>query len=299
MNIRKPIVAGQFYPDSKASTLAALDEYLSVNIAINELPEKILGGIVPHAGWVCSGAVAGKVFKAIQMRRQVDTFVLFGAVHRFGVRNAAVYSTGAWETPLGQVAIDERLASQILIESNLLKTETNAHQAEHSIEVQVPFIQRLFPQARILPILVPPTPCAGEVGAAVASIIKKSGANAVCIGSSDLTHYGPSYRFTPEGIGSAGIRWAKEINDRGLLDLIGKMNPQAVLEYAVTTQSACGSGAIAATIAAAKELGADTVKLLEHTTSHEVLRGRYGDQGTDSVGYAGIVFGIETLGQHR
>lgn len=293
MIIRKPIVAGQFYPASKMAATAGVDECLVTHINANELPAKIIGGVVPHAGWVCSGQVAGRVFQAVKARQEVDTFVLFGAVHRIGSSKAAAYTAGGWETPLGTVAIDEQLASKIVMDSNLFRAEPGAHDQEHSIEVQVPFIQRVFPKAKILPIMVPPTLCAPEVGVAVAAKIRELGINAVCLGSSDLTHYGPSYRFSPEGFGQGGIRWAYEVNDRGLLDCVEKMDPRAVLEYASAHQAACGAGAIAAAIGCAKELGATVVKILDHTNSYEVLKKRFGESGEDAVGYAGIIFGIK------
>lgn len=294
MSIRKPIVASQFYPGSEAAARQAVDECLSVNVDEKELPATIVGGIVPHAGWVCSGMVAGRVFKAIHLRQSVDTFVLFGAVHRIGGSGAAIYSTGGWETPLGVAAVDEDLASAVLrTESNLVQAMPRAHEYEHSIEVQVPFIQRLFPGAKILPVMVPPTKYAGNVGRMVARAVRARGTKAVCLGSSDLTHYGPSYRLTGKGLGPAGVRWARDVNDKGLLELIERMDGEGALDYAEATQSACGAGAIAAAIGAAKELGADTVKILEHTTSYEVLSKRFGDRGNDSVGYAGIVFGMK------
>jgi AmmeMemoRadiSam system protein B len=296
MNIRKPIVAGQFYPSSKSATVAGADECLLANISIKELPEKILGGVVPHAGWVCSGHVAGKVFRAVQMRQEVETFVLFGAVHRYGGVKAAVFSAGGWETPLGQIEIDDRLAAKILVDSNLCRGEPGAHDYEHSIEVQVPFIQRLFPKARILPIMVPPSICATEVGMAVARAIREAGTKVVCLGSSDLTHYGPSYQFSPHGSGQEGICWAKDVNDRGLLDLVEKMDAEGVLEYARDHQAACGAGAIAACIGCAKQLGANMAKTLEHTNSYEVLSKRFGERGDDAVGYAGIIFGMRETG---
>jgi hypothetical protein len=291
MNIRKPIVAGQFYPGGESQARAALDELLPGVINEEILPKRIVAGIVPHAGWVCSGAVAGKVFEAIKQKRTVDTFVLFGAVHHYGVVRASMFGSGRWKTPLGEAEIDQDLAEKILAETKLIAEDPHAHTMEHSLEVQVPFIQMLFPKAKILPIMVPPIPTAGNVGELVGRVILENHANAVCVGSSDLTHYGPSYGFTPSGHGLEGIRWAKDVNDKGLLDRIAAMDAKGSLEYAVTHQAACGSGAIAATIAAAEALGADTVTLLEHTNSYDVLREAYGEMGADAVGYAAIVFG--------
>jgi len=292
MNIRKPIVAGQFYPAGRSSATQLLDDLLSLELNEAILPKQIVAGIVPHAGWVCSGAVAGKVFSAVKKRRTVDTFVLFGAVHHYGVNKPAVFASGQWETPLGRIDIDQNLAEAILTSTNKIIEDPQSHSLEHSLEVQVPFIQRLFPQAKILPIMVPPESPAGEVGEIVGKVIHESKANAVCIGSSDLTHYGPNYGFSPKGYGENGIRWASDVNDKGLIERITSMDAAGSLEYAIDNQAACGSGAIAATITAAMALGADTVTLLEHTNSYEVLRAKYGEMDSNAVGYAAIVFGM-------
>ncbi len=291
--IRKPIVSGQFYPAAKHAAEHAINECLAVKIDTRglNLPKTILAGIVPHAGWICSGAVAGDVFQAIQSTTKVDTFVLFGAVHRYGLGEAAIFDEGEWETPLGRIAIDSQLARELLAETKLIRSDPNAHLSEHSLEVQVPFIQYLFPKAKILPIMVPPGRFAPDIGEETARAIEKSGKQAVCIGSSDLTHYGPNYNFTPHGIGAEGIRWAMEKNDAGLLSLIEKMDATGVLEYASKTQSACGAGAISATISAAKTQKSEMVKILRHTNSFEVLSKKYGDMGADSVGYASVIFG--------
>jgi len=294
MNIRRSVVAGRFYPESKYGAIAAVEECLVGGVDESDLPGKILGGIVPHAGWMCSGAVAGKVFSAIHARGEVETFVLFGAVHHYGVSRSAVFAEGKWETPLGSIEIDKELAKKILsIELNLIMENVRVHLPEHSIEVQVPFIQKLFPRAKIVPILVPPFEGAEAVGRVAAEAICAVRPGAGCIGSSDLTHYGPGYGFTPHGSGLKGISWAKDVNDQGLIDLIMNMDAGKVLHYAESNHAACGAGAITATIGAVKAMNATKAKLLVHTNSYEVLHKQYGDMGGDAVGYAGIVFGAD------
>ncbi len=290
--LRKPIVAGRFYPADNRLASKELASYIETTIPQDIVPGKILGGIVPHAGWVCSGAVAGKVFQTIKSKHpSIDTFIIFGAVHRYGVDQPVIYPEGKWETPLGQAMIDEELTTQILENSETIAPSYEAHLTEHSIEVQIPFIQYLFPNAQIIPIMVPPNKYAIQAGKEVADAISKSTKNIICIGSTDLTHYGPSYAFVPKGVGQMGIKWAKEVNDAGLIKHILNLDPTSTLEYANKTQSACGAGAIAATISAVKTLGANKSALLEHTTSYEVLSKKYGELGPDSVGYAAIVFG--------
>ncbi len=295
MITRHPIVAGRFYPADSYQASRELEMCLSGELEIDKLPKEILGGLVPHAGWVCSGPTAGKTFRAIKSRGDVDTFVLFGAVHQYGVRMPAIFNEGIWESPLGDVEVDRDLADLIIAESDIIELGPQAHTYEHSLEVQIPFIKKLFPDAKIVPIMIPPVLQAIEAGSDVAEAIKKaqmgSDKRIACVGSTDLTHYGPSYHFTPKGIGKEGIEWAKQVNDAGLLEFILNLDARSALEYAVKTQSACGAGAIAATISAVKTLGADKAVLLEHTSSYDVLGRAYGEFGNDSVGYASVVFG--------
>ena len=110
------------------------------------------------------------------------------------------------------------------------------------------------------------------------------------LGSTDLTHYGPRYQFTPHGVGPEGLRWAKDVNDRRMLDVMIELREEDAVREAAEHRNACGAGAVAATIAACKAGGANRALVLAHTTSNEVLRARYGDM-EDAVGYAGVVFG--------
>ena len=291
MGIRKPIVAGQFYPAGKDGCIAELNECLMEGAFEGDLPENIAAGIVPHAGWTFSGSLAGRVFQAIKkVDGPVDTFVVFGAGHRYFSQEAAVYDCGAWLSPLGEIGIDEDIADAIASIDRVCR-DLACHRDEHSIEVQVPFIQELFGAAKIVPVIVPPVATAVEFGSEVGSIINGvAGKRVVCIASTDLTHYGPRYGFCPQGSGEAGIKWAKEVNDREFIDLALKMEPEAVLEKAEENMSACGAGAVAAVIAAAKAMGKKEGVLLGHTHSEEVMRRKYGQGCEESVGYAGIVY---------
>ena len=291
MGPRKPSAANRFYPESASKCLAEVKECLSARPAGGKLPDRIVGGVVPHAGWVFSGDLAGLVFSAIkQVNGKVDTFIIFGAAHSYLGRKAVIYDKGSWATPLGQIDIDEELAEIIAKESNVV-SDADAHRTEHSIEVQVPFIQHLFPEAKIVPIIVPSAEFDLELGSDIAKIIsEKKDKEIVCIASTDLTHYGPGYGFTPAGIGQGGIDWAKETNDKEFIDLALKMEPHELLETAVEKGSACGPGATAVLVAIAKELGRSEGVLLAHTHSNEVMERKLGRSSEDSVGYAAIVY---------
>ncbi len=292
MKARKPCVAGQFYPAEKKSCRKQIKECLAAEPSGVKLPSDIVCGIVPHAGWVFSGSLAAMVFSAIKkVCGKVDTFVIFGAVHSFYGSYAAVYDNGAWETPLGQIEIDEQLGRAVIEKCESAKADNGAHQFEHSIEVQVPFVQYLFEGTKIVPIMVPPGSFDERLGKYVADCIKESaGKKIVCVGSTDLTHYGPRYGFCPQGTGDDAIRWAKEINDMGFIDRALELKSHQMLTAAMEDESACGPGAAAAVITVAKELGREKGVLLAHTHSNEVMMERYNQSSAESVGYAAIVF---------
>jgi hypothetical protein len=291
MQNRKPIVAGQFYPGSGEECAAEIKQCLEESPLNMHLPEKIVAGLVPHAGWAFSGPTAAIVFSAIKQKHSaVDTFVIFGASHSYMGNPPAVYDKGSWLTPLGEILIDEALADAV-IESNTAISDLDAHDSEHSMEVQVPFIQYLFPGAKILPILTPPASDAIRLGEIVASIISSDDERKiVCLGSTDLTHYGPRYGFTPMGTGKDALKWAMDVNDRQFIDCSLNMQPDKMLESAEENFNACGAGAAAATVAAAKSLGRKKGILLAHTNSNEAMLRKMGSASRESVGYAAIVF---------
>ncbi len=290
MRIREPIVAGRFYPQDGTECRTELQRLLSQAPACRESEVVPIAGLLPHAGWSYSGQVAARVFSHLSTRPAPDVVVLFGGVHRSRGKEAAMFSSGRWETPVGSVAIDDRLSDRILSQTNLIVDDSYAHEDEHSIEVQLPFVRHLFPSAKMIPIMVPPGAHAHEVGEAVARTLTVYRYNAVVVGTTDLTHYGPSYGFTPRGAEAKGRRWAKEENDRRFLDRVCALQASELVAEAARHKNACSSGAAAATVAAAVALGATRAAVLEHTTSAEVFPSAEAAAPKDSVGYAGIVF---------
>ncbi|MFH1616222.1 MAG: AmmeMemoRadiSam system protein B [Planctomycetota bacterium] len=292
MNTRKPAVAGQFYPEQHESCEAQLDSFIDQMPPMDELPENIVAGLVPHAGWTFSGQLAAMTFYAIQQSREkVHTFIIFGAVHTFVSAPIAVYNKGSWITPTGSVAIDEELADRIIQKNSAAQADAHAHSSEHSIEVQIPFIEYLFPGSRIVPIMVAPVHQAVRLGSDIGDIIAaEKSKTIICIGSTDLTHYGPRYGFTPAGSGPEGLKWATEVNDKEFIKLAVEMKPEELLQTAAKNGSACGPGTAAATVAAAAKLGKTRGFLLAHTNSNEIMRTKFSRPGQESVGYASIVF---------
>ena len=287
MTLRRAYRAGSFYPADDASCRQELQQCFG-NYQPPDEPKTARAGIVPHAGWVFSGATAAKVFTSIRRKAAPETFLIFGAVHVWGMgQKASLFDGGAWETPCGTIAIDEDLAQAVLEAApEDVQADRNSHAGEHSIEVQIPFIQYLFPEAEILPIMINPSEQAVQLGQKIGELLRTQKKEVCVLGSTDLTHYGPRFGFTPYGIGDKSVAPMKE-NDRTLIELATSMKAAEVIREAEQHRNACGAGAIAATVAAAQALGADRGYLLEHITSQDVMPDR---PASDFVGYAGILF---------
>ncbi|HUU97753.1 MAG TPA: AmmeMemoRadiSam system protein B [Phycisphaerae bacterium] len=279
---RQPAVAGRFYPGTSAACEHALDEL------VQGLESRAaIGAIVPHAGWVYSGRTAARGIAGVTDAGP-ETVVIFGAVHVLDMNDASVFSEGSWATPVGSVAIDEELGRRVA-QSDLVIDDPAAHRSEHSIEVEVPIIQRLMGDVAILPVMVRPGPRAAEVGVACAEAARALGRRVVFVGSTDLTHYGPAFGFEPHGQGEEGIRWAKEVNDRRFITLIEALDADGVVPEAAANYNACGAGAVAATIAAARAAGAQVYTELEHITSADRDLAE-GIPPLNSVGYEAGIF---------
>ncbi len=215
--------------------------------------------------------------------------MVFGSAHGYFGHMPAIDAGSAWETPLGTIRIDAALRD-LLLDSGTAIIDSSAHRHEHSIEVQVPFIQHLFPDAQLVPVIVPATEAAITLGNVLAKGLAATEASVVWIGSTDLTHYGPRYGFTPMGIGSKALHWASSVNDRQFIDLALSLEPERLLANAIENCNACGPGAAAAVVTVAKRLGAHKGVLLAHTNSYEIMLREMGTTSRDSVGYAAIVF---------
>jgi AmmeMemoRadiSam system protein B len=246
-----------------------------------------IGAIVPHAGWIYSGPTAALAISAVR-HAHPETVVVFGAVHAPDSNYASLYAAGSWETPLGTIFVDAELGDLVGRDAHLT-VDPAKHGSEHSIEVQLPLIQQLLGDVRILPISVRPSHLSAAVGRACAAAAAELGRRVVFIGSTDLTHYGPAYGFEPHGRGTDGIRWAKDVNDRRFVGVMEALDADAAVPEAAANHNACGSGAVAATIGAARAAGAEAYVELEHTTSAE-RELREGGNPLNSVGYEAGVF---------
>jgi len=289
MNVRQPARAGTFYEASESACRRHAEKLLDACDIPADLPDTLYGGIVPHAGWMFSGKLAAMTFKALASRGTLSTVVLFGADHTGVVRRGEVFDSGAWRTPLGDVAVDEQLAAELLAGCELLRANPHAHAQEHSIEVQVPLLQVAAPGVKIVPVAVPPVEIAVEIGNAVGRTLAERFPDVRVVGSTDLTHHGGHFP-APGGRGPTGVRWTEQ-NDKRMLELIQAMKAPEVIDEAASRMNACGAGAVAATIAACQAMGATRGLLLAYTHSYAVVHEMYPNDPDDTtVGYASVVF---------
>jgi AmmeMemoRadiSam system protein B len=262
---RQPVVAGQFYPGSfqkLKSTLVAL-------VPESSSKKHVYGIISPHAGYVYSGAIAGQLYAQIKIPR---TVLIIGPSHTGAGAPVALYPDGEWLTPLGMVPINSRLNSLLLNHVSYIQSDGVAHQHEHSLEVQVPFIQYLCPEVSISAI------CLGrgdylalsEIGKGIAEAIREYDADVLIVASSDMTHY--------ESADSVRLK------DGLALDKVLAFDVKGLLEICQRRHiTMCGVAPSAVMIEAARELGA--------TVAEVVAYGNSGDVSGDNqqvVGYAGV-----------
>jgi hypothetical protein len=289
-SVRQPAVAGRFYPAEAGQCRAQAQAFLRPNAAA--VAEKRWGGgIVPHAGWICSGAVAGETIATLAAQGPADVVVIFGAIHTpLPVQSAALDSHQRWALPGGDSQISMDLQHRLQQQGNLFIVDERLHSMEHAVEVVVPMIQLAFANTPILPIEVPALEVAALIGRKAAQAIAETGVRAVYLASTDFTHYGTNYRFMPAGVGPAAMQWAKE-NDRPLLQLIAELAEDKIVAEVRQRGNACGAGAVAAMLAACKEMGATSGRVLRHTTSFETLAKVAPQPPTNAVGYAAVVVG--------
>ena len=264
--LRKPVVSGQFYP----SGARALREIITSFLEPEAEQLKAIAAIVPHAGYVCSGVVAGAVYS----RLAIPELVLILGPNHTGLGPAfSLMTEGAWQTPLGEVSISP-LAKDLLAQSSLLKEDESSHQFEHSLEVQVPFLQFCSQNPfEIIPIVVGSLQPANllKLGREIAGFIKESKKETLILASSDMTHYEPD-------------RIARE-KDRYALEAVLALDPELLLKRTAERNiSMCGVGPAAIMLAAAKELAAKKAELVRYNTSGDTC----GDKDS-VVGYAGVI----------
>ena len=278
MRIRKPAVAGLFYEGTPESLKKRLEWCFKHKLGPGKLPKvnpqgsrRIVGLIVPHAGYMYSGPVAANAYYALALDGIPEIFIILGPNHQGVGSLIATCESEVWQTPLGDVLVDTRLAKEIVKESGIVDIDDEAHKYEHSIEVQLPFLQYIYESNfKIVPIamMLQDMESSRILGNALAKVLKES--NAVIIASSDFTHYEP--HDVAKSKDMKAIEKILRLDPEGLFDVVKRNN--------ITM---CGVGPVATMLTAAKLLGASVTQLLRYATSGDIT----GDKA-QVVGYGAI-----------
>ncbi len=283
-HIRPAEKAGAWYSANPEGLRRELDQHLERADIDRAVP--CVAGIVPHAGLAFSGPSAARVYAWMAgANPDIRTFLVFGAVHTMHLSRPAIWARGAWDTPLGQIAVDRELAAA-LIAAGVGEENESPHFGDNAIELQTPFLRHCFPKAEIVAIATPANSQAADTGTATWEIARKTGHKIMVLGSTDLTHYGAAFGLTPAGFGDPATTWCRQ-NDEKLLRLMADMRAEEIVPAAARDHSACGAGAVAATVAFARAAGCAQGLLLEHTTSYEVMPD---GEARHFVGYGAMVF---------
>ncbi len=237
-------------------------------------------GVVPHAGWDFSGAIAAEVFS--RLRHDLATLVVVGG-HLPAGSGLLAAGEGAYETPLGEVEADLELLAFLRARLQGRAVLREDRRPDNTVEVQLPFVRYFFPGARALWLRAEPGPAAIELGEALAAAAARPGPLGV-VGSTDLTHYGPAYGFTPHGAGPQAVEWVRQVNDRRVIETLLELRPAEALRRGVEEESACSIGGAAAAAAYARATGSTRGLLLRYRTSGEI------HSSESFVGYAGILY---------
>ncbi|GAB4310558.1 MAG: AmmeMemoRadiSam system protein B [Methanobacteriaceae archaeon] len=278
--IRKPAVAGTFYEGTRESLKKRIEWCFKHKMGPGKIPDKIgnkriiKGVMAPHAGYAASGPIAAHTYSKIVEDGFPETFVILCPNH-YGIGSGvSAMTSGKWETPLGNVEIDQEFAQHLIENSGIIDSETSSHEREHSCEVQVPFLQYFKEDFKIVPLSMwmQDIETSTEIGLAIKKTVQNLGRDTVVIASTDFTHYEPQE--------------AAYAKDQQVLEAIAlfdeKLMVQRVSELNVTM---CGYGPVTATIVASKGMGAKNSKIIKYGTSGDVI----GDR-SEVVGYASAIF---------
>lgn len=262
---RPPAVAGRFYPSDPKQLAKQVDEFTADGAG----KISALGCVVPHAGYMYSGHVAAAVYSALQIPARC---ILIGPRHFPRGESMAILSEGSWQTPLGAAPIDTALAAKLMDECPRLREDAVAHEKEHSLEVQLPFLQRMGADFRFVPIVLGTDryPVLEELGRAMAKAVRTQADKVLIIASSDMNHYeNDAITRTKD---NRAIERILALDPRGLYD--------TVRSEGITM---CGYAATVAMLVAVIELGAKKATLIRYATSGDI-----NGELDKVVGYAGV-----------
>lgn len=275
-----------WYPSGKTGCAAAIKAFEAGPFMTDDDARRLVGGVVPHAGWMFSGELACNVFQTLARGGPIDRVVLFGS-HMAPRSRAWILGDGMWKTPLGLIEGDPDFAAELAeavsdLEPALL--DPNDYEPDNTIELQMPFVKHFLPDAKFVAAGAPASEESILLGQKAAGLVSARQDRTVVVGSTDLTHYGSNYGFTPVGTGEEAVRWVKEENDRKAVDAVERLDAQGVLNEGLKRHNACCPGAVSAALAAGRTLGATAARILAYSTSYDIR------PSSSFVGYVAAVF---------
>ena len=278
--IREPAVSNMFYPGHPIALKSDIARYLDES-RFDRIPGDIVGVISPHAGYMYSGPVAAYGYKAVS-ESAYDVVIVIAPSHRKYFKGAAIIEKGGYKTPIGIVEIDEEITGRLLQNSPLIQNNIDVHEQEHSLEVQIPFLQTVLKDFGLVPVImgVQDSAICEELSEVIHMALQSTGKKALIVGSTDLSHY-YSYERAVQ-LDSDVIKRLKDFDIKGLYSDIGKEKCEA-----------CGAGPMLTTMMLSAQLGATHSEVLKYANSGDTS----GDKSA-VVGYVSAVF-YKNMGADR
>ena len=274
MNLRGSCLAAGWYYRNPDEIKRFLSDVSGIQPAVRT-------AIAPHAGWFYSGKIAARAVASLD--RDIDTVVIIGG-HLPGTGQPMFALEDAVDSPLGYMEIDAELRE---IMFGKINGEEDRF-PDNTVEVLVPMARFYFPGAKLLWMRFPAAPSSFDAGKTLAAAAGELGRRIAVLASTDLTHYGQNFGFTPKGSGLNALRWMREVNDRGFIEAVESGDPSAVLERAKTDHSSCSAGAVLGAMGFAAAAGAGYARCVEYGTSADAEDGE--EPPASFVGYASFVF---------
>ncbi|MDR2923753.1 MAG: AmmeMemoRadiSam system protein B [Treponema sp.] len=286
MNFRDSCLPPGWYPRNP-------DEISVFLSGFAETGGSVSAAAAPHAGWFYSGKIAARA--AAALNRKADTVVVIGGHLPKGYPPLFAMED-AVNTPLGGITIDAELREIMYKE---IKGRADQY-PDNTVEVLLPMVRFFMPKARLLWVRLPADMASFDSGKALADAAKNIGRNIAVLASTDLTHYGPNYGYTPKGCGQRALKWVKEVNDRNFIEAVESGDPAAALERAESDLSSCSAGAVLGAMGYASAINAGPARLLEYATSADAASAANIANAANTptipdsfVGYAAFQWGVE------
>jgi AmmeMemoRadiSam system protein B len=277
MMLREPCLPSGWYPHEGEKISRFLSEFSG------PVKAPLAAAVAPHAGWYYSGKIAAAAVSSLD--RDAETVVVLGGHLPGGMPPLFAEEEGV-RTPLGTMYIDAELCGVLRKE---LDGRPDRYQ-DNTVEVLLPMVRFFCPQAKLLWLRLPAERASFEAGKRIAAAGKTLGRKLAVLGSTDLTHYGDNYGFSPRGEGKKALQWVREVNDRAFIDAVEEGAPEKILQRAEQDRSSCSAGAVLGALAYAQAVNAAPARLLAYGTSADVT-GAPGDEVPPSfVGYGAFGF---------